>query len=139
MRKTRFKMMLVAAFAAFAMLFGAKDAVAQTGLSEGVFSLPTGNFVNSSDAVVLLTGQVGTYKGLLETLTPGTQAYYNAERSTYYYITILNEVEAGKDIPVSIVSGLEFISADGNSDPYGGASKTVLFGYRQDAINLLKQ
>lgn len=135
MRKARIKMMLVAAVTAVALLFaGASSLQAQTITGEDPFYPPTGNFVTPAEAEVILTGQVASLKGLLETLTPGTQAYILTERSLYYYITILNEVAAGKNIPVSIVAGLGYVSADDN-----GITSAELLGYKQDAVTMLSQ
>jgi len=137
MKKTGFRMMLVAAIAAFALLFGAERMQAQTGLSDGVFSLPTENFVVPAEAQVLLTTHINGLKDLLLTLTPGTQAYVDTDLSVNYYITILSEVNAGKVIPQSIVSGLYYLASDSNG--YGAITgKTALYVYRQQAIDLLE-
>ncbi|MCB9284931.1 MAG: hypothetical protein H6563_12715 [Lewinellaceae bacterium] len=136
MKKARFKMMLVAAFAAFALLFGAKDASAQ-GMSFDVYAAPTGNFISAAEADILLTSQIGTLKNVLQTLTPGTTSYKTVERAVMYYGTIQSEVGSGKDIPSSIVTGLLYAGQDGSG--YGAAGKTELMNLRTGAVDLLSQ
>ena len=133
MKMKRFKMMLVAVIAVFALMFGVKEAGAQSGLSDGVMTAPTGNFVSSAEADLLLTSQVAQLKNLLVTLAPGTQAYKNTERAIFYYSLIQGEIVSGKDIPLSIVTGLEYVAADS----YTGATKTQLWSLRAESIDML--
>lgn len=139
MKMKRFKMMLVAAIAAFALLLGTREANAQTsgGTSSDIFNPPAGNFIGSAEAETLLATQVFNLKNLIVTLTPGTNAYKKVERAITYYSLIQGEVESGKDIPNSIVTGLWYVS----QDPYGGASayKTELMSLREEAIDMLDQ
>jgi len=138
MKKTRFKMMLVAVFAAFALLLGTKDAGAQTGgTSSDVFTPPSGNFVSAGEADVLLTSHVANLKNLIVTLVPGTNAYKTVERAIFYFSTIQGEVGSGKDIPNSIVTSLLYVA----QDPYGGASaiKGELENLRNQAVDMLDQ
>jgi len=138
MKKARFKMMLVAVFAAFALVLGTKEAGAQTGgTSSGIFTPPQGNYVSPAEADVLLTTHVVNLKNLLLTLVPGTNAYKTVERAIFYYSTIHGEVLSGKDIPNSIVTSLLYVA----QDPYGSASasKTALMDLRNEAIDMLDQ
>lgn len=129
--------MLVAAFAAFALLFGAREASAQGGFSDDMYSTPTGNFVNSADANIILVNQVANLKAVLATFTPGTNAYKTMERAVIYYDLMRADIESGKDIPESIITALRNIS----TDVYGGgaATKAELMGLRTDAIDILSQ
>jgi hypothetical protein len=144
MRKTRFKMMLVAAFAAFALLLaGFSPIQAQTDSNDPFASLPSGNFVNQGDAVVILANHVSYLKGVLVTLTPGTSSYLAMERAAVYYDILQVEVADGKAIPNSIVSGLGFVReyrSDYALTAFGansGPSIIELIGLREDAIELL--
>ena len=143
MRKARFKMMLVAAIAAFALLFaGMERAQAQTDMDDP-FALPTDNFVSAVQAQQLLAAQVASLKDFIVTLVQGTAAYKTAERAIFYYSTIQGEVGSGKDIPNSIVTGLTYViqsntgttSMGTNNGPDG----VELWDLRNDAIDLLSQ
>ncbi|MBK8493356.1 MAG: hypothetical protein IPL49_21365 [Saprospirales bacterium] len=135
MRKTRFKMMLVAAFAAIAMLFaGAGQLQAQTDGDGDLLALPTGSFVSQGEAELLLITQVIDLKGFIETLIPGTVTYKTTERAIFYYSVIQDGVVSGQNVPVAIVLGLENVSQD-----MYGATPAELFGLRQNAINMLSQ
>jgi hypothetical protein len=135
MKMKRFKTMLVALVAVFALMMGAKEASAQTGLTDNILTPPTGSWVSSVEADGLLNLHVSNMKNLLLTLTPGTQAYKNVERSVYYYDRIRVEVADGKDIPTSIVTGLGYIS----QDALGGVTKAQLWSLRSEAIDMLSQ
>ena len=130
-------MMLVAAFAAFALLFGAKEAVAQAGLSFDVYAAPTGNFLSPAEANLLLTSHVATLKNVLVTLTPGTNAFKTMERTVVYYSQIQAEIGSGKNIPGSISSGLIFVGHEGSG--YGTVTKTELMTLRSESIDILSQ
>ena len=143
MRKTRFKMMLVAAIAAFALLFAGVERVQAQADMDDPFALPTGNFVSAGQAEQLLAAQVASLKDFIVTLVPGTAAYKTAERAIFYYSTIQGEVGSGKDIPSSIVTGLTYViqsntgttSIGTNNGPDG----VELWDLRNDAIDLLEQ
>lgn len=131
----RFKTMLVALVAVFALMMGAKEASAQGGLSDNILTPPTGNWVGTQEALSSLEQQVFNLKNILSTLTPGTTAYKTVERAVYYYDFVKVEVDSGKDIPNSIVSGLAYVGADA----LGGATKTELWTLRSDSIDMLGQ
>jgi hypothetical protein len=134
MRKVKFKMMLIAAISAFTLLLaGVERGHAQSNFGGDPFVLPTGNFVGAAEADVLLSQQVINLKNILVTLTPGTAAYKTVERAILYYSLIQSEVASGKDIPQSILTGLEYISID----IYGGASNLELLGLRTESIDML--
>ena len=134
MRKAKFRTLLVMGFAAFLLLFaGVNRAEAQAELSSSIYDLPTANWVSSTEAENLLLAQITQLTNLLQSLTPGTQAYKTAVRATVYYRTIYTEVVAGKQIPESIVVGLGTFAAA----QYGEATKTEQVGLRNDAIDML--
>jgi hypothetical protein len=134
MKMKRIKMMLVAMVAILALGLGAGSAHAQTGLSDNIYTLPAGNFVGQAEADALLADQISSLKSILGTLTPGTQAYQTMEQSVNFYAVVQGEVISGKDIPSSIVTGLQFISQDANGSV---ATKTQLLTLRTDSVNLL--
>ena len=138
MKMKRFKMMVVAVVAVSAMLLSTGNTFAQT-MSDGVwaevFELPTGTFVSQAEAEALLTDRIVTLKGVLETLTPGTQAYKSAELSLEYYDVINVEITNGKDVPNSIVHGLGMVAQDVIDAP----NQTQLMGLRTESISLLSQ
>lgn len=146
MRKARFRMMLIGAVTAIALLFtGAMSLQAQSDFDDPFGSLPSGNFVGAGEAVTILTNHVVNVKGVLSTLTPGTASFITTERAVVYYDYLKVEIENGKDIPNSILDALEFASTY-QSDTYQGAGiqsvaapVAQLFGLRTEAINMLSQ
>lgn len=132
----RFKMILIAVMGAFALLLGAGSLHAQSdGQYVDPFELPVGNFVGSAQAETTLGQQVVILKDLLGTLVPGTTAYITTERAIAYYSTVQSEVVSGKDIPVSIVTGLSYAAEDLN----GGATYAEIMALRNDSIAMLSQ
>lgn len=144
MRKAKLRMMLIGAMAAFALLLaGVERAQAQSGTMDDPFALPTGNFIPQSEAVQLLDAQVINLKSLIVTLVPGTVAYKTAERAIFYYSTIQGEVDSGKDVPSSIVTGLTYVSTSSSGSnalgTEGGPDFYELWNLRNAAIDLLNQ
>lgn len=147
MRKARFKMMLVGAVTAVALLFaGVNGLHAQTDTQDPFGSLPSGNFVGAAEAVNILTGHVVSVKGVLATLTPGTASYLTTERAVLYYDYLKVEIENGKDIPNSILEALGFVATyQSDSYPSGSGIQSAatpivqLVSLRDDAINMLSQ
>jgi hypothetical protein len=117
-------------------LFAGADRVqAQTEFTSSLYDTPTGNWVNSTEAEGILLTQINQITNLLQSLTPGTQAYKTAFRAGVYYKTIYGEVKAGKQIPESIVTGLGIFT----TAVHGNAPKSEQLGLRNDAIDMLSQ
>ena len=136
MRKVKFRTLLVMGFAAFLLLFAGADRVqAQGALTTSLYSTPSGNWVSSAEAENLLLAKINQLSGLLQTLTPGTQAHKATLRAGVYYKTIHREVKIGKQIPDSIVTGLGIFA----SSVYGDAPQSEQYGLRNEAIGMLSQ
>jgi hypothetical protein len=136
MKMKRFKTILIAVAAVFALTLGAERVHAQSDNQYAtLFALPNGAFVSAAEADVLLGGQIAQLKNLLSTLLPGSQAYKTTEQAVIYYDMLRVEIASGKAIPESIVYGLTLIS----TDAYGGATYTQLLALRTDSIGLLQQ
>jgi hypothetical protein len=134
MRKSNLKALLLASFAAFFLVFtGAEKAGAQTGLADGFYSVPTGNFVSPGDAQLILSGQINTLKTFLLTLVPGSPVHKTTLRAVNFYNAILQSVNDGKQVPVAIADGTHIFTGAIN----GEATKAEKKGLKQQAVDLL--
>ena len=134
MKRGNFKAVLGAVIIAFTfMLAGVQSGQAQTGMGDGIYTVPSGNYVSAAEANVLLTDQETMLINYLQTLTPGSQQYKATLRAVMYYRNILQAVMEGKQIPESIVAGLSTFT----TTQYGQYSKTEKVGLKQDAIEML--
>ena len=111
----------------------AQTIVSPTAVSQELFTLPAGNFVDATTAKQRLEARIVSLKGQLQNLVEGTPEYKAVWAQYIYYNTILQAVTEGKTIPQSIVDGLTAISTDVFS-----LSRITMLQYRTEAINLLK-
>ena len=134
MKRGNFKAVLGAVIIAFTfMLAGVQSGQAQTGMGDGIYTVPSGNYVSAAEANVLLTDQETMLINYLQTLTPGSQQYKIANRAVMFYKNIHGAVLDGKQIPESIMTGLHLFT----TTQYGRYTKSEQIGLRQDAIELL--
>jgi len=144
MKKVNFKTAVSALVLALVFLFlGTERVGAQSAFTanssvnlpnggKGIYALPQGNFVDSNEALDILTNELLDVKNLLLSLPPG--ALYNATNRQYiYYNSILAELLAGKSVPDAIVYAL--VSID--PDTIGGATPAQQQSLKQSAIDLL--
>jgi hypothetical protein len=112
MKMKRFKMMLVAVVAIFALMLGTEKASAQSGLSDNILTPPTGNWVSTPEALGLLGQQVVNLKSFLLTLTPGTAAYKTVERSVFTMRICVEVDSMAKTFPPRLWLAWRNISTD---------------------------
>jgi hypothetical protein len=134
MKRGNLKAVFGAVLIAITFMFaGVQGGHAQTGLADGIYTVPAGNYVNSVDAEILLTDQVTVLINFLQTLTPGSQQYKTTLRAVMYYRGISSAVQLGKQVPESILSGLSLFA----TASFGKYTKTEQLGLKQDAIDML--
>lgn len=107
---------------------------AQTTLSDGVFSLPQGAFVDGQVAVQRIDNAIVSVKELMQIYAEGTPVYQAALAKYSCYTTAQASIVAGKGTPESIVDGLLAVSGTESLVQ----DKSALFSLRQELINLLK-
>lgn len=134
MKKGNIKAALVAVLVAFTfLLVGVNSGQAQTGLSDDLYTVPAGNYVSAANAEILLADQETLLINFLQTLTPGSQQYKTTMRAVMFYKNIRGAVIEGKQIPESILAGMNLFT----TASFGQYTKTEKYGLKQDAIDLL--
>ncbi|MCB9284935.1 MAG: hypothetical protein H6563_12735 [Lewinellaceae bacterium] len=134
MKKGNIKAALVAVLVAFTFLIvGVNSGQAQTGLSDDFYTVPAGNYVSAANAEILLADQETLLINFLQTLTPGSQQYKTTMRAVMFYKNIRGGVIEGKQIPESILAGMNLFT----TASFGRYTKTEKYGLKQDAIDLL--
>ncbi len=99
--------------------------------SKGVYSLPQGNFVNSTLAETILLQQMEQLLGQMKA-NQGSPFFSALERKFNYFSTIRNEIATGKSVKEAIATGLL-----GAVLPMPRPSQTVISQLKQEAVNLL--
>jgi hypothetical protein len=137
MRKSNLKTLLLASFAFVFLLFmGVEKASAQSSVLTGsIYDVPTGSFVAPAEAQAILYSHCTSLDAFLQTLIPGTPAHKAAYRAYYFFRTIHNNVQGGKQVAESIAEGTYLFA----SMPLGEANKTEKSGLKQQAVNMLAQ
>ena len=134
MKKGNIKAALVVVLVAFTfLLVGVNSGQAQTGLSDDLYTVPAGNYVSAANAEILLTDQETVLLSFLQTLTPGSQQYKTTTRALMFYRNIHAAVIEGKQIPESILNGMNLFT----TASFGQYTKMEKIGLKQDAIDLL--
>lgn len=99
--------------------------------SKGVYSLPQGNFVNSTIAENILLQQMELLLGQMKA-NQGNPFFSALERKFNYFSAIRNEIATGKSVKEAIAAGLS-----GAVFPMPRPSQTVISQLKQEAVNLL--
>lgn len=137
MKKVNFKRVLMTLSVMFTFLFvgGLTKALAQQVPSEGIQAPAQGSFVNTDQAILTLDAEITQLGNDLNNLPQGSPIYNATRRKALYYRGIYMELQNGNSVAESIGSG--FAHLLNNVMDANGASKSVLFQLRQDAIALL--
>lgn len=133
MKKVNFKSILTMLSVVFTLLFvGLGSASGQSTLTGATITPPQGNFVNASQAQVILGEQLSILKDQLTQMDISNPAYVGVEIKYVYYQGIDDSIKAGATVPTAIVKGL----APFMSETYDLTTSQVNL-LKQDAINLL--
>ena len=136
------KMRLIFVSILFAGLsfFTSSNLNAQTGLTDGFYAVPQGNFVPVSVALIRLDNALQALKIEMEALPPGSHDFLLTEVKYIYFDNIRTILLDGKGtnsaaVAAAIAGGLHIFS----TDLYGNYSKQIKGQIKQSAIDLLKQ
>lgn len=108
--------------------------IAAQGQSGGLFSVPSGSFVEKAQAETILSDHVETQKNLWANEDPQAPNTLAAKRKISYLQRVLASVEKNVSVAESIVRGLR--------TPTAGAAnynEAELLDWRNTAINMLKK
>ena len=136
-KKTFFPVLLVAML----LVIGVSGAVAQqTTTKDNTYSVPQGNFVNVSEAIIRLNAALENLKISMSSLDPQSPGYKTMEMRYIYFDRIKTILEEDKGIDPAavanaIASAIVVLSADGNNS----LGIKEIYPFKQDAINLLRQ
>ena len=122
-------------------VFGVSDAFAQqTTTKDYTYSVPQGNFVNVSEAIIRLNAALENLKASMATLDPQSLGFKTMDMRYIYFERIKTILEEGKGtdsatVANAIASAIVVLSADGNNT----LGTKDIYAFKQDAINLLRQ
>ena len=138
MKKVNFKSILMALAVTLTFLFAGMERVNAQGLSDGIFSVPTGSFVNSDQAQQKLMAQMTQDRSQIDILglipgTPTYNAYYS--RAMYYNHMNLMIRDNGTAVSTAIAEALQIITHDEYSF---NLTKYQLQQLKSDAIAYLQ-
>jgi len=128
------RLALVSFILAGLFLFAPAQSNAQTGGIDDFFTAPNIAYVPSAEATNRVQGQTMALKLLFETLNPNSVEYRNALIKYGFYVTIYEDLLAGKTTKQSLEGGLKVLGTPDSAD----FSKGIRVQYRTEAINLLK-
>lgn len=138
MKKVNFKITLMGLLLAVAFLFaGGEQAKAQTLSSiggNGLYAVPQGNFVGSSEALVLIEGKMEQIKIDMLQFAPGSSFYIAYEREYLYYQTIHDNIKQGVVVPQAIITGILLFDS---ADAYSNVTQQTKQQLKNDAVDLL--
>jgi hypothetical protein len=123
-------------------VLGAMFSFSTSALSQGLYDLPGGTFVDNPTAIDLITDYMENelkpaYQTALENdqANPGDPIYEDLQRKKFFYFAIRENIENGNGVAVSIVHGLNMFK----QDTFGDVSEAQKFELRNDAIRLLRK
>ena len=121
-------------------VFSSSDLQAQKATIDDLYSPAQGQYVNASTAITRLEIELSSLKNTISNMVPGSQQYLELEAKYAYYDQIRAILVDGKTFDSAAVAnaigvGMGIFA----TDVYDNFPKTTKQGFKQSAINLLKQ
>lgn len=136
MKKVNFKNALMALVLALVFLaVGTEQANAQVNAQFNASAPTPGvSYVSTDEAQDILASTIADLKTVLEGLQPGSAMFKATERTVLYYYGIIEQLQLGKSVPVSIQEGRSYLN---DSNGNGNLTKQQWSQMVQDATDLL--